>query len=90
MAAERPGSQPERPASQMSGAGKRKSSPKFHFLKNHRHKPNPIGARANTPGICKKNSEGTFVPQVLKAHNLIRWLKNFEYFLLNFDKLVSN
>ena len=50
MAAERPGSQPERPASQMSGAGKRKSSPKFHFLKNHRHKPNPIGARANTPG----------------------------------------
>ena len=26
----------ERPASQASGAGKRKNSPKFHFLKNRR------------------------------------------------------
>lgn len=41
--------EPERPVSQQSGAGKRKSSPRYHFLKNRRRAGQPVLTEETTP-----------------------------------------
>jgi len=50
--------EPDRPASQQSGAGKRKSSPKFHFLKNNRRKPSFPSRRADSPAALQEPATG--------------------------------
>ena len=59
--------EPDRPASQLSGAGKRKNSPKFHFLKNRRKPVQPARREPGTPDPQQRDGGGTPTEQQREA-----------------------
>jgi len=52
--------EPDRPASQLSGAGRRKNSPKFHFVKNRRK---PVPQPRREPGTPDPQGHGGTPPE---------------------------